>query len=274
MKVLFVCTANICRSASAAQLLRDAVATTPELPDVEVRSAGSHALPGHPGCSVAPALAGTFEAHRSQPVTRELVEWADLILTAARDHRPRVMELEPGARSRTFTIRQAGRIAGWLLDAGMLDAARERAVRGDGPWGESFVVGDPRLDVEPMPTDPALRTAWLLSEMDVARGLAGAASAEEQAAGARVGGRRLGWPLGGRRRAPASGDEQTSARSVGAPVGGGLAGVGDKDSQGDDIPDPHVLGMGLHAVAHDQITGATDALVRLLRAMNGGGGGQ
>ena len=126
MRILYVCTANICRSASAQRLLRDAVAAAPELAGVEVRSAGTAAFAGSPGCTIAPALIEGPQEHRSQPLTAELVGWADLILPAARDHRPAIMELAPTSRSRTFTMRQAGRIAAWMVDAGMVSAARER----------------------------------------------------------------------------------------------------------------------------------------------------
>ena len=130
MRVLYVCTANICRSASAQQLLREAVASAPELVGIEVRSAGTAALTGAPGCSVAPALVGHAHEHQSQPLTPELVAWADLILPAARDHRRAILEMDPTSRTRTFTVRQAARIADWLVASGMVAAAREM---GQGP---------------------------------------------------------------------------------------------------------------------------------------------
>ncbi len=146
MRILYVCTANICRSASAQRLLLDAVAAAPELSGIEVRSAGTHAMPGSPGCSLAPALTGHAADHRSQALTADLVAWADLILAAARDHRPSILEIEPSSRTRTFTIRQAGRIADWMVDSGIVAAGQERARSGGEPeaWAERFPVGDPR----------------------------------------------------------------------------------------------------------------------------------
>ena len=78
---------------------------------------------------MAPALVGHAAEHRSQVVTAELIEWADLILPAARDHRPALVELAPPRGAGCSRCRQAGRIADWLLDAGMVAAARERAER-------------------------------------------------------------------------------------------------------------------------------------------------
>lgn len=152
MRILYVCTANICRSASAEALTRDA--------GVDARSAGSAALPGRPGCSVAPALQGRADQHESQPLSPELVAWADLILTAARENQPAVTALDPRARSRTFTIVQAARLCQWLLDAGMLEAAVAPG---------TYPEGDPRRFVAPLGED---RTAWLVAELDAARGMA------------------------------------------------------------------------------------------------------
>ena len=81
---------------------------------------------------MAPALAG--RTHASQPLTFELVQWADLILTAAREHQAAVLAIDPSARTRTFTIRQAGRLSQWLVASGMLAAARS---------GGPFAPGDP-----------------------------------------------------------------------------------------------------------------------------------
>jgi protein-tyrosine-phosphatase len=161
MKVLYVCTANICRSPAAAALLREA-----DLPGVEVVSAGTHAAVGSPACSVVRELPG----HESQPLTPALIEPADLVLTAAREHRTAVIDMYPAARSRTFTIRQAGRLAQWLLDAGMVDAARH---------GGDFADGDPRQFVAALPAMAQARARWVVEELDAARGMAPAPVAPE-----------------------------------------------------------------------------------------------
>lgn len=216
MKILYVCTANICRSASAAALLHDAA-----LPGVQVRSAGTVASQGNPGCPHAPALAGRDDQHRSQPLTAELVDWADLILSAAREHRTAVLALNRQARDKTFTIRQAGRLAQWLVDAGMVAAARQATP-------ELFEEGDPRRFVTPLPDEPAGRITWLLAELDAARGMAPVPSAP----------------------APASRRRRRGADEVQHP---------------DDIPDPHVLGLGWHQLAYEQLRESTEATAVLLR---------
>ena len=271
MRVLYVCTANICRSASAQVLLRGAIAAEPTLVKVEVLSAGTQAIPGAPGCSVAPALVGHAQEHHSQPVTAELVEWADLILPAARDHRPAIVELAPAVRSRMFTLRQAGRIADWLLESGMVTAARERAgasEQGVSAWADGFPAGDPRADVEALPEGPSARLGWLLREMDVARGMIAASSEWPHTAGpAAHQGRRFGL---GRRVGRSAALRETSpgdARAVASPRAGRTA-PDPSATHPDDVPDPHVLGMGLHPLAYDQIKASTDSLVRLLAELS------
>ena len=270
MRVLYVCTANICRSPSAERLLRDAVAAAPPLAEIEVRSAGTSAIAGRPGCSVAPALTGYAHEHHSQPLTAALVGWADLVLPAAREHRAAILDLVPGARARTFTVRQAGRIADWMWDAGLVVAARERreathvgeahddeADRGDPrpstPWTERFPPGDPRREVPALPDELAQRWRWLVSELDAARGLSGAPHRPEHA---KTDGDRRPRLLRPRRS-----KEPTHAAST--PTRDTSPGSG--DAHPDDIPDPHALGPAFHTVAYDEIKASTDALVRLLR---------
>lgn len=242
LRILYVCTANICRSVSAAQLLRDAAQSHP-LGDLDIRSAGTDALPGYPGCSLAPALEGRNEAHRSQLLTGGLIDWADLILPAARDHRTTIVGVAPSARVRTFTIRQAGRIADALVDAGLVSAARDRAAHAGPGWADAFDLHDPRPDVDPLPASSKGRSAWLVAEMDLARGTAVLRAGPDPQP-----------PTGRRRRF-----------RFGRPAA--EAGSGDHP---DDILDPHVHGMGLHRATYEQLRNSTDSLVRLLADVNRG----
>jgi protein-tyrosine-phosphatase len=275
VRILFVCTANICRSASAAHLLRAAVPGAPALAGIEVRSAGTAALAGSPGCSVAPALVGHAAEHRSQSLTADLVAWADLILPAARDHRPVILALDPRSRTRTLTIRQAGRIADWIVDSGMVAAARERSAGGLGEgtsgagadvWAARFPEGDPRRSVEALPGDLERRWLWLVSEMDAARGLSGVPGQGVTGADAIEPARRFRPGRAGR----ATGRGEASvpgARDSSEPTGGrgGALNPDPYEVHPDDVPDPHVLGMGLHPLAYEQLASSTGALVRLLR---------
>ena len=245
MRVLYVCTANICRSPSAAALLTDAVSAHPSLAALEVRSAGTAALAGAAGCDVAPALVDRWQAHRSTPLTAELIAGADLVLTAAREHRGVVLAQHPEARSRTFTIRQAGRIAQWMTDSGVVEVARQRAGLEHGAgWAERFAPDDPRGSVAALPDEPVQRWAWLVDELDAGRGVAPAAPVWVPEAEHPV--TRRTWWLA--RRAPSP------------PPGSG------ESSEADDVLDPHILGPRLHRATYEQIASATDALVGLMVA--------
>lgn len=98
-RLLFVCTANICRSPMAEAL---AIAYGDERKWlVEAKSAGTHALPDQPAApnsqKAIREVGGDIAAHRSQPVSEELVLWADRILVMELRHAQHVREHFPAA---------------------------------------------------------------------------------------------------------------------------------------------------------------------------------
>jgi sulfate adenylyltransferase len=107
IRVLFVCTANICRSPylelRARQLLGDDSG-------VEVSSAGTQGFDGEPVSDTMDAEFARWgtdtSAFRSRPATGALVDEADLILTAEASHRTRLLEERPAAFRKIFTLGQ------------------------------------------------------------------------------------------------------------------------------------------------------------------------
>ena len=113
MRILFVCTGNTCRSPMAAGIAR-AVAAERGLTDVVVESAGAAANPLPPGMPMPEigasdgALLVAMEhgidlgAHRAQPLTRDLIAGADLVLAMGERHLVRVDEL--GGAGKAFLL--------------------------------------------------------------------------------------------------------------------------------------------------------------------------
>src|SRR6478672_2033386 len=116
--VLLVCSANVCRSPMTQFLVEHEVrAVKPESPWTFL-SAGTDARDGQPMCRSSgraiariPGGPAFTETHRSRPLTRELVEQASLVLTAAVQERSIVARLVPERRDRLFTMIEAARLA-------------------------------------------------------------------------------------------------------------------------------------------------------------------
>ena len=107
--ILVVCVGNVCRSPTAERLLaRDfsRLLGPADLP--RVGSAGVRALVGEPMNDLSARelvrLGGDPSGFVSRQLTKALVEESDLVLTATRDLRSRLLEDAPRALKRTFTI--------------------------------------------------------------------------------------------------------------------------------------------------------------------------
>ena len=102
MKLLFVCTGNTCRSPLAEHIARKLLIER-GLSDVEVASAGTSAWDGAPASDGA-LLVGMerrldLGAHRSQALTRTLVEESDVVLAMGPHHLERIEALGGSGKS-------------------------------------------------------------------------------------------------------------------------------------------------------------------------------
>lgn len=98
MRILFVCSGNICRSPFAEVLARD----LNDRADVEFTSAGTIALNGNPasatGIKVAAELGVELENHRATHLTADVLASSDLVYAMEAEHVASVLALDPGAR--------------------------------------------------------------------------------------------------------------------------------------------------------------------------------
>lgn len=110
--ILLVCTANRARSPMAQLMLESRLGTNGS--GVVVRSAGTRAHADEPvtrqTLQVLDSRGIDAAGFRSQPLTADLVGWADLVLCAERAHRADVVRFLPRAHRKTFTLAQATRL--------------------------------------------------------------------------------------------------------------------------------------------------------------------
>jgi RpiB/LacA/LacB family sugar-phosphate isomerase len=107
MRLLFICTGNICRSPMAEGLARHMAR---DIHAIEVKSAGLGAPSGQAPSTHAIEVMKELEidiSHlRSKPVTRDLVEWADTILVMTYGHLDNMLMLYPHAAEKTYLLRE------------------------------------------------------------------------------------------------------------------------------------------------------------------------
>ena len=159
MRILFVCTGNVCRSPLAEGLAVHLISRSlgPRATEVEVRSAGVHASVGRPMDPASAAalrrLGGEPPAAPAQALTSVLSAGADLVLTMTRRHRQQVLELFPRGLRQTFTLREAAELLDrchvtGLADLPLDERARELGLRLDAqrpfrPLQASDDIADP-----------------------------------------------------------------------------------------------------------------------------------
>jgi protein-tyrosine-phosphatase len=98
MNILFVCTANICRSFLAAKLFQNEI-DLGKLENISVLSAGLFTRPGSPPdpkmVKFLSKMGIRDENHRSRQMSEEDIVWADMILVMEEFHRLRILSLWP-----------------------------------------------------------------------------------------------------------------------------------------------------------------------------------
>jgi protein-tyrosine phosphatase len=113
VRILTVCTGNICRSPVAERLLQAGLDQV--LPGgFQVRSAGTRAMVGEPiqppSAKIIQTYGGNPEQFAARQLTSRILREADLVLTMSSRHRGEVLTLDASLLKRTFTIREFARM--------------------------------------------------------------------------------------------------------------------------------------------------------------------
>lgn len=142
-RILAVCTANICRSPMVEILLRQRLD-----PDhFEVASAGVQGWDAAPVDSMVvlelERLGVRAEGFASRAVTADMVENADLVLTATRQHRSELLDRHPSALRRTFTLREFAELVENMVGMTSPKDLVEMAYRHRSEAGDDLDLPDP-----------------------------------------------------------------------------------------------------------------------------------
>lgn len=119
--ILFVCTGNICRSATALQMLDHKVTN----PRVTLNSAGTYALNNADMPPQAKQILDEYRikttTHRSKQLTKEQLENSQLVLTATADHKSDVVKTLVKANRYTYTLLEFADLIDFINDPGESD---------------------------------------------------------------------------------------------------------------------------------------------------------
>jgi sulfate adenylyltransferase len=144
LQVLFVCTANICRSPFLELTARQLAGGSP---DIIFASAGTQGFTDKAMDQVMSTTlpAGAADTFRSRALDRDILDWADLVLTAEAHHRSRILEEWPAAFRKVFTVGQFAASVGDHPDKSGRELVAAAGARRTAPLPEQDISDPYRL---------------------------------------------------------------------------------------------------------------------------------
>ncbi len=133
MKIMFICTGNICRSAMAEAMLKKLAKQKNK--EIEVYSAGTTAYTGdvctENAIQVMDEYGIDIRKHRATNIKESKIEEMDLILCATTSHKQMVNYLYPNLKEKVYTIKEY---------AEKNDINKSTNINISDPWGFSTEV--------------------------------------------------------------------------------------------------------------------------------------
>lgn len=108
IKIMFVCTGNICRSAMAHKMMEKMIEETEK--DIEVYSCGTFAEDGdrstHEAIQIMEDYDIDLKSHKAINIRKADVKEMDIILCATTAHKINVINMQPEVKEKTYTIKE------------------------------------------------------------------------------------------------------------------------------------------------------------------------
>lgn len=109
MKIMFICTGNICRSAMAHGLMEKKIKDN-NIKNVEIYSAGIFAENGdnatYNAIEAAKEYGVDLRKHTATNIRKSKIEEMDLILCATMSHKYSILQMYPNLKDKTYTMKE------------------------------------------------------------------------------------------------------------------------------------------------------------------------